>query len=134
MNIQRPIDIEDEVRKALDGYLTAYVRPLPENFITPCILITETGGTSVNRVDTFNVTLDSRAATDDEAYELIRNAQGVLEEQCRAQFGALRNVTVNSLARWGNDPVRPDLKLCTLTVLITAHRESFTIIEKETNT
>ena len=134
MNIQRPIDIEAEVRRALDGYLTAYVRPLPGNYKTPCILVTETGGTSVNRVDTFNVTLDSRAATDEEAYELIRNAQGVLEEQCRAQFGALRNVTVNSLARWGNDPVRPDLKLCTLTVLITAHRESFTIIEKETNT
>lgn len=130
MNIQRPIDIEDEVRKALDGYLTAYVRPLPENFITPCILITDTGGTSVNRVDTFNVTLDSRASTDAKAYELIRTALGVLEAQAKAQYGALRNVSVNSLARWGNDPVRPDLNLCTLTLLVTAHRESFNIPEE----
>ena len=52
-------------------------------------------------------------------------ALGLLEAQASNQFGALRNVSINSLARWGNDPARPDLKLCTLTVLVTAHRESF---------
>lgn len=129
MNILRPVDIEDEIRKAMTDYLTVYCRPLPENFTTPCILVTATGGGSENTIDTFTVVLDARAETDEEAYTLMRTAQGLLEAQACSQFGALRNVAVNSLARWGNDPVRPDLKLCTLTVLVTAHRESFEIDE-----
>lgn len=127
MNILRPIDIEDEIRRALTDYITVYVRPLPANFTVPCILVTATGGQTTNEIDTFQVTLDARAETDEEAYTLIRTAQGVLEAQARSQFGMLRNALVNSLARWGNDPVRPDLKLCTLNVLVTAHREKYTI-------
>lgn len=130
MNILRPVDIEDEIRDAMTDYLTVYVRPLPENFTTPSILVTATGGSSENEIDTFTVVLDSRAETDAEAYELIRTAQGLLEAQACSQFGALRHVSINSLARWGNDPVRPDLKLCTLTCLVTAHKESFTIPEE----
>ena len=130
MNILIPIDIEDEVRLALDSYLTAYVPPLPEKFITPCILIKETGGTSANKVDTFMVTLDSRAKSEAEAYGLLTKALGILEQQAREQFGALRNVSINSLARWGTDPVRPDLSLCTSTVLITAHRQKQTVPEE----
>ena len=130
MNILIPIDIEDEVRLALGSYLTAYVPPLPEKFITPCILIKETGGTSANKVDTFMVTLDSRAKSEAEAYGLLTKALGILEQQAREQFGALRNVSINSLARWGTDPVRPDLSLCTATVLITAHRQKQTVPEE----
>lgn len=130
MNILIPIDIEDEVRLALDVYLTAYVPPLPENFITPCILIKETGGSSANKVDTFMVTLDSRSKSEAEAYALLTKALGILEQQAREQFGALRNVSINSLARWGTDPVRPDLSLCTATVLITAHRKEYTVPEE----
>ena len=114
----------------MTDYLTVYVRPLPANFATPSILVTATGGSSVNEIDTFTVVLDSRAETDAEAYDLIRTAQGLLEAQACSQFGALRHVSINSLARWGNDPVRPDLKLCTLTCLVTAHKESFTIPEE----
>lgn len=125
MIILRPVDIEDQIRLALKDYLTIYVRPLPDNFTTPCILVTATGGSSENTIDTFTVVLDARAKTDAEAFSLIRTAQGLLEAQAENQFGALRNVSTNSLARWGNDPARPDLKLCTLTVLVTAHRESF---------
>lgn len=125
MIILRPVDIEDQIRLALENYLTVYVRPLPDNFTTPCILVTATGGSSENTIDTFTVVLDARAKTDAEAFSLIRTAQGLLEAQASNQFGALRNVSTNSLARWGNDPARPDLKLCTLTVLVTAHRESF---------
>ena len=128
MIILRPVDIEDQIRLALKDYLTVYVRPLPDNFTTPCILVTATGGSSENTIDTFTVVLDARAKTDAEAINLIRTAQGLLEAQASNQFGALRNVSINSLARWGNDPARPDLKLCTLTVLVTAHRESFNII------
>ena len=130
MNILRPVDIEDEIRQAMTDYLTVYVRPLPENFVTPSILVTATGGSSENEIDTFTVVLDARAETDAAAYELIRTAQGLLEHQAATQVGALRHVSINSLARWGNDPVRPDLKLCTLTVLVTAHKESFTIEEE----
>lgn len=130
MNILRPVDIEDEIRQAMADYLTVYVRPLPENFVTPSILVTATGGSSENEIDTFTVVLDARAETDAAAYELIRTAQGLLETQAKNQVGALRHVSINSLARWGNDPVRPDLKLCTLTVLVTAHKESFTIEEE----
>ena len=124
INILRPCDIEDEIRVALKDYVTAYVRPLPEKFKVPSILIQAVGGDSENTIDTFRVVLDSRAKTDAEASELIRTALGILEAQTAAQVGALRNVTVNSMANWGSDPVRPDLSLCTLTVLVTAHRES----------
>lgn len=129
MNILRPIDIEDEARKALKDYFTAYVRPLPANYTLPCLLITATGGTSNNEVDTFTLTLDARAETDAEAYELITTALGTLEEQAKNNVGALRHLVINSLARWGSDPVRPDLKLCTATVLVTCHREAYEISE-----
>lgn len=127
INILRPYDIEDEIRKALKDYLTVYVRPLPENFTTPSILVTATGGQSENTIDSFMVVLDSRARTDAEADELLRNALGILEARVTEQFGALRSVTINSLANWGSDPVRPDLKLRTMTVMVTAHRESLTL-------
>ena len=127
MKILRPVDIEEQIRLAMKDYLTVYVRPLPANFTTPSILVTATGGSSENTIDTFTVVLDARAKTDEEAFTLIMTSQGLLEAQAANQFGALRNVSVNSLARWGNDPARPDLKLCTLTVLVTAHRESFNI-------
>lgn len=123
MNILRPIDVEDEIRRALKDYITVYVRPLPENFSTPSILVTATGGQTSNEIDSFQVTLDARAKTDEDAYNLIRTAQGLLEAQADNQFGALRHVITNSLASWGTDPARPDLKLCTLTVLVIAHRE-----------
>lgn len=129
MNILRPTDIEEQIRLALAEHFTAYVRPLPATYPLPNVLITATGGRTANTVDTFTVVLDVRSETDAEAYETLSNALGVLEVQAQAQTGALRNVTINSLARWGADPVRPDLKLCTATVLVTAHREAYEIGE-----
>lgn len=130
MKILRPIDIEEQIRLALTDYITVYARPLPAKFTTPNILIAVAGGTSSKTIDTFTVQLSARAKTDAEAYEYLSTAIGVLEEQTKAQVGALRNVIINSLASWGNDPVRPDLKLATATVLVTAHRESFEIPEE----
>lgn len=127
MNILKPVDIEEEVRIALNSVLTAYVRPLPKNYKLPCILVTAAGGHSTNTIDTFTVTLDARAETDEGAMDLLTTALGVLETQAQNQCGAIRNVIINSLARWGTDPVRPDLKLCTATVLVTAHRKAQTI-------
>lgn len=127
MNILRPVDIEEEIRKALNGYFATYVRPLPAKYTLPNLLIAATGGSTSNTVDTFTVTLQARATEDADALETLRTALGVLEHQAGAQVGALRNVVINSLASWGNDPARPDLKLCSATVLVTAHRESFNI-------
>ena len=129
MNILRPTDIEEQIRLALAEHFTAYVRPLPATYTLPNVLITATGGRTANTVDTFTVVLDVRAETDAETFETLSNALGVLEVQAQAQTGALRNVTINSLAKWGADPVRPDLKLCTATVLVTAHREAYEIGE-----
>ena len=130
MNILRPCDIENEIRLALSDVFTVYCRPLPTNFSTPSLLITATGGTTSNTIDTFIVSIDARAETDAEAYELLSNAIGVLEVKAAAQVGALRNVIINSLAKWGADSVRPDLKLCTATVIVTAHRELYEISEE----
>ena len=130
MNILRPIDIEEETRLALKDYFPTYVRPLPASYELPCLLISASGGTTRNEVDTFTLTLDARAETDADAYELLTTALGTLEQQAKNQFGALRNVIINSLARWGSDPVRPDLKLCTATVLVTCHREAYEITEQ----
>lgn len=129
MIILKPIDIEEEVRLALKDYLTTYVRPLPEKFAVPSVLVTATGGNSEDTIDKFIVSLDSRAETDAEALDTLSTAIGVLEARAQQQFGALRNVALNSLASWGVDPVRPDLKLCTATVIVTAHRQAQTITQ-----
>ena len=88
MNILIPIDIEDEVRKALDPYFPNVVAgDLPPNFPTPILRVRQTGGGTANTIDNFNVSIDARATTDVEALDLIRKAQGVLEAQCKAQCG-----------------------------------------------
>lgn len=127
MEIWKPVDIEEEIRLALKDFLTVYVRPLPASYALPCVLIAGNGGNTSNTIDTFTVTLSVKAETDAEALDTLRNALGVLEAQAQNQVGALRNVIINSLASWGVDPVRPDLKLCTATVLVTVHREKVTI-------
>lgn len=124
MIIHKPTDIEEQIRTALNTYLTVYVRPLPASYSLPNIMVTANGGSTANTIDTFTVTLSSRAETDAEALEYLNDALGILAEQAAAQVNGIRNVTINSLASWGTDPARPDLKLCTATVLVTAHRES----------
>lgn len=130
MNIYKPEDIEEEARLALKDYFTVYVRPLPEQYPLPCLLLAASGGSTRNTVDTFTLRIDARAKTDAEAIETLQNALGALEEQANQQTGALRHVTINSLASWGSDPARPDLKLCTATVLVTAHRKAVTLNKK----
>lgn len=129
MNILKPVDIEDECRNALKDFVTTYCRPLPANYSLPNVLVTATGGSSKDTIDTFTVVLDARAETDAQAVDVLNTAIGLIEAQASLQVGALRSVFINSLYRWGNDPVRPDLKLCSATVLVTAHRQSFTIPE-----
>ncbi len=123
--IYRSVDIEDEVRSALAGRMTAYCRPLPADFVTPCILVQSVGGgtdatmTGKGKVDHFTVVLDARAASAADADELVRTATAILEKSMAAQ--------VNSLYSWGSDPVRPDLAMRSVTLLIHAHREKVSI-------
>lgn len=127
MNILKPVDIEDEVRLALKDYFEVYCRPLPENYGLPNVLVEQTGGSTENKIDTFQVRLSVRAKTDAESNDVMRTVLGVLQTRSEEQFGALRHMSLNSQASWGTDPARPDLKLCTALVLLTVHRETVTI-------
>lgn len=130
IEILRSIDIEDVVRVALKDYFTVYCRPLPAKFSTPSLLIQQVGGSEEDKVDTFDVVIDARAKEEAEAYELLRNAIGVLKEVGRQQTTAIRHVSINSMGSWGTDLVRPDLCMCSARLRVVAHQEIKTIKSK----
>lgn len=123
MIINRSIDIEDEVRRALSGFFTAYCRPLPKDATVPNILVQQVGGTDDNTIDSFEIVIDSRADNEAEALETLRNAIGILKTVAANQTTALRYVSVNSSGSWGVDPVRPDLAMCSARLRVIAHEE-----------
>lgn len=133
MEIKVSIDIEDEIRKALAEYVTIYCKPLPKNFKTPSLLVTCVGATSEYNwaneatIDGFDVTLDCRAKDDATAVETLRKALGILETVTGQQSQAFSHVRVNTFSSTINDPVRPDLKMCTARLRVTAHRQNLTI-------
>lgn len=122
MIIRKSIDIEEEARKALSPYQTAYVRPLPADYSLPHILITQVGGTDSQTIDTFAIVLDSRAESEAAALEYLNRAIGILKQVAREQTTAMRYVTVNSSGSWGVDPVRPDLSMCSARLEVVAHQ------------
>ena len=123
MTINRSIDIEEEVRTALLPYQTAYCRPLPAEYSLPNILITQVGGTQTDKIDTFEVVLDSRAETEADALGYLNTAVAILIQTAKEQTTALRHVTINTSGSWGADPVRPDLAMCSARIAVTAHRQ-----------
>ena len=123
MIIHKSIDIEEEVRTALDPHQTAYCRPLPADPSLPNILITQVGGTETDRIDTFEVVLDSRAETEAEALSYLNMAKAILIQTAKEQTTALRHVVVNTSGSWGADPVRPDLAMCSARISVTAHQQ-----------
>ena len=123
MRIERSIDVEEAIRASLTNYIQTYVRPLPKNFTVPSILVTAVGGSESNRIDTFDVTLDSRAEEEETALENLRNAVGIVKEIAKGQQTALRYVSVNTLGSWGRDPVRPELAMCSARLRVIAHTE-----------
>lgn len=127
MTINKSIDVENEVRTALTDYQTVYCRPLPAEYNLPHILVTQVGGTDYQTVDTFEVVLDSRAETEAEALDYLNTAIAILKQVAREQTTALRYVTVNSSGSWGNDPVRPDLAMCSARLSIVAHQQSMEV-------
>ena len=124
MIINRSIDLEEAIRSSLGEYMQTYVKPLPANFTVPSVEITAVGGSEMDTIDTFDVTLDSRAEHEAEAYENLRNAIGIVIEIAKSQATALRGVNVNSLGSWGKDPVRPDLAMCSARLRVIAHVET----------
>ena len=122
MIISKSIDIEEEIRSALSEYQTAYCRPLPAEYVLPHILITQVGGQTVQTIDTFYVVLDSRAETEAAALDYLNTAIGILKQVAKEQTTAIRHVTVNSSGSWGNDPVRPDLAMCSARLDVVAHQ------------
>ena len=129
MNILKSVDIEEEIRVAIKDYVKTYVRPLPEGFKTPSVLVELMGGTSDNTIDSFLVRLSARAKSDAEALDTLRTALGVLDAQTKSQAGELRFSVENNLMSWGNDAVRPDLCLATATVSVVAHKQIVEIDE-----
>ena len=130
MQIERSIDIEDEVRQALAPYFTIYCRPLPENFEIPSLLVTLTGGADDNSIDNFNVTLDARAEQEAEALDLLLDATATLKQVAKAQTSQLRFVSVNSCGSWGVDPVRPELAMASALLTVYTHKVTKTINNK----
>ena len=128
ITIRRSVDIEDEVRIALKDHITTYCRPLPKDFSTPCILVTQVGGSDQSgQIDYFDVTLDARATNAADANETLRNAIGVLRKAAGDHKTAIRHVEVNSSGSWGTDPVRPDLSMYSARLRVVAHLEQKTI-------
>jgi len=123
MIIHKSIDIEEEVRMALEPHQKAYCRPLPADYSLPNILVTQVGGTDTDRVDTFEVVLDSRAETEAEALSYLNMAKAILIQTAKEQTTALRHVVVNTSGSWGADPVRPDLAMCSARISVTAHQQ-----------
>lgn len=128
MQVQRSYDIEDEVRKALAPYLTAYCRPYPAEASLPNVLITQVGGTDKDgQIDTSEVVLDARADNDADANETLRTALAILRRIAAEGETPLRHVVVNSSGAWGSDPVRPDLSMYSARVSVVSHLETITI-------
>ena len=124
-----PIDFEDTIRQILADKITAYCKPLPQGFEMPCILVTQVGGRTaytwagVGEIDSADITLDARAETDAESVETLRTAVAYLEDQVSQQITPLIMMEVNTMSSSINDPVRPDLKMCTARLLVRARRE-----------
>ena len=127
MKIKISIDIEDEIRRALADYMTAYCRPLPKAFSTPCILVSKVGGSDTDTIDQYTVVIDARAKTPASADQTLRVAIGILKELAALQTTALRHITVNSSGSWGVDPVRPDLSMCSATLEVIAHQTTMEV-------
>lgn len=127
MTILVSVDIEKEVVAALKDKFNVCLRPLPETYNTPITLVEILGGTSDKTIDTFTVRLSTRAKTNGDALNTLQQILGYLDYQTKNQVGKLSFSTEQNLTSWGNDPIRPDLCLCTATVQVIAHKESFTI-------
>ena len=131
LTINKSIDFEDEVRKAIKGFVTCYCDPLPAILALPSVEVRKIGGNDTNTIDTAMVMLYCRAEDEATASDTLREAVGVLKEVCRQQTTALRYATVNTGGAWGSDPVRPDLAMCSVTMMVYAHQNKTEVESNE---
>lgn len=129
--MKRAIDIEDAIRTILvENGITAFCRPLPKTYALPSILVSAIGGNQItdwngiDQLDNFTVKLDCRAKTEASALECLRTAIAVLQYSAG---DSISRVTVNSVYSWGRDATRPDLAMCSATIIASARPENFTI-------
>ena len=122
MIIERTIDIENEVRMALNPYFKIYCRPLPKNFKLPSLLVTLVGGTDDKTIDGCDIILDARAHNEAEALNLLLDATATLKAVTKNQTSKIRFVTINTIGSWGTDPIRPELALASARVRIYTHK------------
>lgn len=127
MKIDISVDIEDEIRKGLSKYITTYCRPLPATVSLPSVEVRRIGGMDTNTIDTFMVMLYARAEHEAEADLTLRKALGILDAVSKQQTTAIRNITVNSSGSWQVDPVRPDLAMCSATIMVVAHKSKLEV-------
>ena len=118
-----PIDIEYAIQKVLTPYIKTYCRPLPKEYELPNILVTRTGGTEfqdwsgTGHIDRFNIQLYCRAEDDGTAQEALSTAVAILKDSDEFRF--VQNNT--DLGNWGVDPVRPDLSLFSVSLIVSAN-------------
>ena len=124
MRIERQIDIEDELRKALSPYMVAYCRPLPAKPTLPCVLVQQVGGSARDHLNSFDVMIDARAEDDATALDTARNAVGLIKAIAGQGTAPFSYAEVNTIGSWGSDPVRPDLALCTARLTVYTHPET----------
>lgn len=130
MEVTMSIDVENVIREALSASINGvYLRPLPPSYKVPCLLIQQVGGTELNTIDTFDISIDARAELEEEASELLRKAIAILKAVAKEQTTAIRYVVVNSLGSWGVDPVRPDLAMMTARVRVVVHQNKIILEE-----
>ncbi|MBQ9252629.1 MAG: hypothetical protein IJ188_08335 [Clostridia bacterium] len=127
MEIERSIDIENAIRIALKDYINIYCRPLPDTYKLPNILVSQVGGSNANKIDTFEIVLDSRARNNADALDYLMDAIGILKGVAGGENTPILHVSTSSAMSWGNDPVRPDLKMCSARMSIVAHMATKTI-------
>lgn len=132
--ISKSKDVEELIRSILAKAFTAYCPPLPAEYTTPCLLVQSVGGSSdasscgAAKIDHYTVTVDSRANTEVDALDCLQKAVALLESKSGTE---LSHVAVNSLYSWGSDPVRPDLAMCSATIIVTTHRDEVTLNVEE---
>lgn len=124
MIINKTIDFEDEIRIALADYMTIYCDPLPKTLALPSLEVRKVGGNDRDTIDTATVMLYARAEDEATASDYLREAIGILKAVCAEQTTKLRYCTVNTGGSWGTDPVRPDLAMCSATLMVTAHQDT----------
>lgn len=128
MIINKSQDIEYLVQQTLDPYITTYCE-LPKSYGLPNIVVRRVGGTELvdwagtGHLDNFSIQLYCRAEDEGTAQDTLSRAVGILKASDN-----FRNVVNNTdLGSWGSDPVRPDLALFSVMLIISVSLDKETI-------